>query len=113
MGDQLATLVRQDAGAPRDIPGVGLLEAFHEGFCAELRRGAGRAIDVQGGIAPAQPAAHPERRGIAQVVRVQMAGEDLVDPVEFGPHGEEVLHRTAADVEQEDIAVAQLHIPGR
>jgi hypothetical protein len=44
---------------------------------------------------------------------MQVAGEDLVHAVEVRAHREQVFHRPTADVEQEDIAVAQLDVPGR
>ena len=56
-------------------------------------------------------ATHPQRVEITEVVGVEMADEDLVEVVVGDLEGRDPLGRAGADVEQELVAVAQLHEP--
>jgi hypothetical protein len=68
---------------------------------------------MQRGVSTAQPASHNEGVQVSEVIRVQVAQEDLIHFREVGTQPEQVRHRTGPEVEEEDVAVAQLDHEGR
>jgi hypothetical protein len=108
VGDDLPTGIRQGARPGRHVPGPRLSYVIDVDLRAELRGRARRAVDVQRGVATVQPAPDPERRDVADVVGVEVAGEDLVQRGVVDLEAGQSIGGSRPQVEDEGLAVAEL-----
>ncbi len=93
---------------PRDVPGEHLLHVPDRGSGPELRRRAARSPHSQRRVPPGNATADEESAEIAEMISMQMADEDFVQPIVRDLQSGKPLGPALPDVEDELVAVAEL-----